>query len=69
LTELIKAKANKLIYQFNFPIQLPEFYNPEKELVDTLRVVVEASDGERAHQVAKKVRGGMNREQFKPKTQ
>ena len=41
LTDNIKTKANKLIYTFNFPIQLPDFYNPEKGLVDTLRVVVE----------------------------
>lgn len=44
LTEGIKTKANKLIYTFNFPIQLPDFYNPEKGLVDTLRVVVESND-------------------------
>jgi hypothetical protein len=40
LTEGIKTKANKLIYTFNFPIQLPDFYNPEKGLVDTLKVVL-----------------------------
>jgi len=40
LTEAIKNKANKLIYIFNFPITLPDFYNPEKGLIDTLRVVV-----------------------------
>ena len=62
LTEVIKTKANKLVYQFNFPIQLPDFYNPEKELVETLRVVCEANDNEKAQKIAKKVRGGMNRE-------
>lgn len=44
LTEGIKTKANKLIYTFNFPIQLPDFYNPEKGLVDTLKVVLNADD-------------------------
>lgn len=44
LTEVIKSKANKLIYQFNFPIQLPDFYNPEKDLVETLRVVCNSAD-------------------------
>lgn len=29
LTDGIKSKANKLVYTFNFPIQLPDFYNPE----------------------------------------
>jgi hypothetical protein len=40
LTEAIKNKANKLIYIFNFPITLPDFYNPERGLIDTLRLVV-----------------------------
>ncbi len=44
LTEGIKTKANKLVYTFNFPIQLPDFYNPEKGLIDTLRVVVNSND-------------------------
>ena len=59
LTELIQAKANKLVYQFNFPIQLPDFYQADPGLLETLTVVVEAQDGDRekAHQAAKKVRG------------
>lgn len=67
LTDNIKTKANKLIYTFNFPIQLPDFYNPEKGLVDTLRVVVEqAKQGDRGNmeEASKKLRGGMNRDQF-----
>ncbi len=44
LTDGIKTRANKLIYTFNFPIQLPDFYNPEKGLVETLRVVMETND-------------------------
>ena len=67
LTEVIKGKASKLVYQFNFPIQLPDFYNPEKDLVDTLRVVCESNDTGKAEQVSKKIRGGMNREQFNAK--
>jgi hypothetical protein len=64
LTEGIKTKANKLIYTFNFPIQLPDFYNPEKGLVDTLRAVIESNDSSQVAEAAKKVRGGMNRDQF-----
>ena len=45
LTEAIKNKANKLIYIFNFPITLPDFYNPERGLIDTLRVVVSNAGG------------------------
>ena len=44
LTEGIKTKANKLIYAFNFPIQLPDFYSPEKSLVQKLKIVVESAD-------------------------
>jgi hypothetical protein len=68
ITDGIKTKASKLIYSFNFPIQLPDFYNPEKGLVDTLRVVVQSSDPTNLAEVAKKVRGGMNRDQFNPKS-
>lgn len=67
LTESIKTKANKLIYTFNFPIQLPDFYNPEKGLVDTLKVVLDqAKGGDKSGMVdmSKKLRGGMNRDQF-----
>ena len=67
LTDSIKTKANKLIYTFNFPIQLPDFYNPEKGLVDTLKVVLEqAKSGDKSGMVdmSKKLRGGMNRDQF-----
>lgn len=45
LTEGIKNKANKLIYMFQFPINLPNFYTPDKGLIDTLRVVVSAAEG------------------------
>jgi hypothetical protein len=68
-TDGMKTKAAKLVYQFNFPIQLPDFYNPEKDMVETLRVVVEGNDQDRAAEIAKKVRGGMNRDQFKPATE
>jgi len=73
LTEAIKTKANKLIYTFNFPIQLPDFYNPEKGLVDTLKVVVQSaqdggavSEGKLA-EVASKARSGMNRDHYSAK--
>lgn len=62
LTDGIKTRANKLIYTFNFPIQLPDFYNPEKGLVETLRVVMETNDTAKVGEIAKKMRGGMNRD-------
>jgi hypothetical protein len=46
---------------------LPDWYNPEKDLVDTLKVVVDSTDSYQAAEVAKKVRGGMNRDQFREK--
>lgn len=72
LTEAIKNKATKLNFIFNFPINLPDFYNPEKGLIDTLRVVVSAADEgaqgadqqDRVNMAASQLRAGMNREQF-----
>ena len=71
LTEAIKTKANKLIYTFNFPIQLPDFYNPEKGLVETLKAVVQSA-GDDQHEgklaeVASKARSGMNRDHYSAK--
>lgn len=40
LTDAIRNRANKLIFAFNFPIQLPDFYKPEPGLQDTLKVVL-----------------------------
>ena len=65
LTDSIKNKANKLVYTFNFPVQLPDFYNPEKGLIDTLKVVMEeakAGDNSGMVDMSKKLRGGMNRD-------
>ena len=64
-----------MIYIFNFPITLPDFYNPEKGLIDTLRVVVNAAKddaagaGEKMQEVSSKLRAGMNREQYSEKDQ
>ena len=67
-TDGIKTKAGILVDEFNFPVQLPDFYNPEKGLVETLRVVVQSNDPTKMSETAKKIRGGMNRDQFQPKT-
>ena len=64
LTDGIRTKANKLLYTFNFPIALPDFYNPDKELVESLKVVVESNNESEKKTVAEKARGGMNRDQF-----
>ena len=71
--KLIVYEKGDLIYIFNFPITLPDFYNPERGLIDTLRVVVSQAGDERQrsqeqsskmNQVSSKLRAGMNREQF-----
>lgn len=72
LTEAIKNKANKLIYLFNFPITLPDFYNPERGLIETLKVVVSQAgesdeQSSRMNQVSSQLRAGMNRDQFEEK--
>jgi len=40
LTEALKNKGNKLIYLFNFPLTLPDFYKPDVDLMDTLEAIV-----------------------------
>ena len=40
LTEAIKNKAHKIIYVFGFPIELPDFYQPEFGLMEALHIVV-----------------------------
>jgi hypothetical protein len=71
LTEAIKTKANKLIFAFNFPIQLPDFYQPEKGLVDKLNMVVEnASEtgaGESIAAITKEARQGMKQGKYTEK--
>ena len=67
LTDSIKTKANKLIYTFNFPIQLPDSYNPEKGLVETLKMVVDelgSGGGNGVAEISTQLRKGMNRDQF-----
>jgi len=70
LTDAIKTKANKLIYAFNFPIQLPDFYNPEKGLVQKLKFVVENKgddDSDKLAEITKQARSGMNRDGYTAK--
>ena len=72
LTEAIKNKANKLIYIFNFPITLPDFYTPERGLIDTLRVVVSnageegqaasGSQAEAVHEATNALKAGMKKD-------
>jgi len=44
---------------------LPEFYQPQEGLVETLQVVLESQDDERRAEAASKVRNGMDRDIFK----
>ena len=73
LTDAIRNRANKLIFAFNFPIQLPDFYKPEAGLKDTLKVVLKSlkhpekdggdKDG-RGEKKIKKLNHGMNSKVF-----
>lgn len=76
LTDAIRNRANKLIFAFNFPIQLPDFYKPEPGLQDTLKVVLkslknpEKDPGSKAgadKSKIKKLNHNMNREAFQGK--
>jgi len=55
---------------FNFPMQLPDFYNPEKDLVESFKTISERVKNSEnndqqfraiMNQVATQVRQGMNR--------
>lgn len=66
-----------MIFAFNFPIQLPEFYSPEKGLEDALKLVIKglksggsessASKEVKAKKPAAKIKHNMNRDKFKNK--
>ena len=40
LTDAFKSKGSKLIYMFNFPLTLPQFYKADREQMDTLKAIV-----------------------------
>lgn len=46
LTDHFKVKGGKLIYMFNFPITLPEFYKVDQEQMDTLKAIVNSLQDE-----------------------
>ena len=46
LTDHFKTKGGKLIYMFNFPITLPEFYKVDQEQMDTLKAIVNSLQDE-----------------------
>ena len=46
LTDHFKTKGGKLIYMFNFPITLPEFYKVDPEQMDTLKAIVNSLQDE-----------------------
>lgn len=74
MTKAIQNRANKLIFSFNFPIQLPEFYQPEKGLEDALKLVIkglksggESSSSSKPKAPKTKIKHNMNRDKFKNK--
>lgn len=77
MTKAIQNRANKLIFAFNFPIQLPEFYSPEKGLEDALKLVIKglksggseisSSKEVKAKKPTAKIKHNMNRDKFKNK--
>lgn len=42
LTNVMKNKADAIMVEFEFNVKLPQYYTPDKSLVDTLRTCVEA---------------------------
>ena len=40
LTASLKDKGDKLVVMFDFPVTLPDFYEADNELLDTLEAIV-----------------------------
>lgn len=66
LTEIMKNKADKIMVEFKFHVQLPQYYTPEKALVETLKVCIEnkQSQPQNLEKISQQIRGGMDRSQF-----
>jgi hypothetical protein len=41
LTDIMKSKADKIMQEFGFMVKLPQYYTPDKSLVQNLKVCVE----------------------------
>lgn len=52
--------------EFSFTTKLPDFYEPDPVLVNTLKTCIEEkqSNPKNLDNVSKQIRGGMNRNQF-----
>eukprot|EP00347_Sterkiella_histriomuscorum_P001591 403371440 len=66
LTQTMRSKCNFIMAEFNFTVKLPEFYQPDPVLVQTLKICIEEkqSNPSKLDNVSKQLRGGMNRNQF-----
>jgi hypothetical protein len=41
LTKVMKTKADKIMYEFEFTIKLPSYYTPDASLVETLKICID----------------------------
>lgn len=62
-TQTMKTKAKKIQREFHFNLKMPDFYQPEDVVVESLKACVESKQGESGQgnlgQVADKIKGDM----------
>ena len=63
LTSTMKSKATFIMSEFEFTVKLPEFYQPDPVLVNTLKICIEEKqkNPHALDSLSKQIRGGMNR--------
>ncbi|CDW75826.1 UNKNOWN [Stylonychia lemnae] len=66
LTQTMKGKSSQIMSLFGFTVKMPEFYQPDSVLVQTLKVCIEEKqkNPKGLQDISKQLRGGMNRNQF-----
>ncbi len=66
LTNIMKSKADQIMIEFQFNLQLPQYYVPDAGLLDTLKACMEnkQSNPQSLSKVSQQLRSGMDRQQF-----
>ncbi len=66
LTNVMRNKADKIMMEFEFNVKLPQYYTPDKSLVENLKTCIDAkvkgNNGQGIEKISNQLRGGMNRE-------
>ena len=65
-TNIIKSKADLIMCEFQFHMRLPEYYKPNPDDVEQLRIIVnqKKSNPQGLEKATAQLRNGMNRNQY-----